>query len=62
MKAGYGVQRMQLSALELESADEVLLGSYQGLSAVAHIDQKPYMSIAAERIAATMEQSYNSKK
>lgn len=62
LKAGYGVQRMQLSALELESADEVILGSYQGLSAVAHIDQRPYMSIAAERIAAIMEQNYKSKK
>ncbi|MBQ4128060.1 MAG: aminotransferase class IV [Alistipes sp.] len=62
MKVGYGVQRMQLSALELESADEVLLGSYQGISAAAHIDNRPYMSIAAERIAAAMEQIYNSKK
>lgn len=62
MKAGYGVQRMQMSALELESADEVLIGSYQGLSAVSHINQKAYMAIAAERIAAIMEQNYNSKK
>ena len=62
MKAGYGVQRMQLTALELESADEVLMGSYQGISAAAHIEQKAYMSIGAERIAAIMEQSFNNKK
>lgn len=62
MKVGYAVQRMQLSALDLESADEVLIGNWQGISAVAHIEQKPYMSIAAERIAQAMEQNVNSKK
>ena len=62
MKAGYEVQRMQLTAMELESADEVIIANYQGLSAVAHIDNKPYMSIISERLATTMEQSYNNKK
>ena len=62
MKAGYSVQRMQLTAMEVESADEVIIANYQGLSAVAHIDNTPYMSIISERIAATMEQSFNNKK
>ena len=61
-KAGYTVQRMQLTALELESADEVIIANYQGLSAVSHIDNVPYMSIISERIAAIMEQSFNNKK
>jgi branched-subunit amino acid aminotransferase/4-amino-4-deoxychorismate lyase len=62
MKAGYGVQRMQLTAMELESADEVILSNYQGLSAVAHIDNTPYMAIVSERLAATMEEIFNNKK
>ncbi|MBR4853328.1 MAG: aminotransferase class IV [Alistipes sp.] len=62
MKAGYGVQRMQLTAMELESADEVIIANYQGLSAVAHIDNAPYMAIVSERLAAAMEEIYNNKK
>ena len=39
----------------LQDAEEVAIASWQGITAINHIDSKPYMSIIAERIVAQME-------
>lgn len=50
-RAGYELRYEALHQADLTSADEVLIMSWQGVSAVEHINGKPYMAILAERIA-----------
>ena len=52
---GFEVEQKQLTVEMLQDAEEVVIASWQGLTAINHIDSKPYMSIIAERIAAQME-------
>lgn len=53
--AGYEIVYDHLQQSDLATADEVLIMSWQGLSAVSHINAKPYMSIIAERISKEFE-------
>lgn len=54
-KAGLPLEKRQLKADDLNSADEVLRISWQGVTAMAHVDGRAYMSILAERIAREFE-------
>lgn len=49
------VEHTQLTVEMLQDAEEVLIASWQGITAINHIGNKPYMSIIAERIVAQME-------
>lgn len=51
----FTVEHKALSVEMLKQADEVLTASWQGISAIAHIDSKPYMAIIAERLAQEIE-------
>ncbi|MBO7330728.1 MAG: hypothetical protein J6U52_02945 [Alistipes sp.] len=51
----FKVEHAPITVQSLKEADEVLIASWQGITAIAHIDNKPYMSIIAERIATEME-------
>jgi branched-subunit amino acid aminotransferase/4-amino-4-deoxychorismate lyase len=52
---GFEVEQKQLTVEMLQDAEEVAIASWQGITAINHIDSKPYMSIIAERIVAQME-------
>ncbi|MBR5863382.1 MAG: aminotransferase class IV [Alistipes sp.] len=52
---GFKFERKPLTIQMLKDADEVLTASWQGISAIAHIDSKPYMAIIAERLAREIE-------
>lgn len=49
------VERAPLTVQQLKDADEVLILSWQGITAIGHIEGKPYMSIIAERLAQEIE-------
>lgn len=49
------VEHAPLTVKMLQEADEVLALSWQGITAIGHIDNRPYMSIIAERMAAEIE-------
>lgn len=52
---GYKVEIAPITVTMLQSADEVLILSWQGITAIGHIEGKPYMSIIAERLALEIE-------
>lgn len=58
---GLKVERKRLMVSDLKDADEVFSVNWQGVTAMAHIGQQPYMSIMAEKIAQKMEQAANKK-
>lgn len=53
--AGLKLLRRPLACDDLKTADEVLFVSWQGVTSVSHIENKPYMSIIAEKLARQME-------
>ncbi len=54
-KAGYKVECRTLKRADLATADEVIVMSWQGLTAMQTVNGKPYMSIIAENIAKEFE-------
>lgn len=54
-KAGYKVEYSTLKRADLATADEVIVMSWQGLTAMQTVNGKPYMSIIAENIAKKFE-------
>lgn len=46
----------------LQSADEILYVTYQGITSIARIGRRSYMNILAENIAEAMEEIYQSDK
>ena len=54
-KAGLPVEKRRLRRSDLTSADEVLQLSWQGITAMAHVDGRAYMAIIGERIAQELE-------
>lgn len=54
-EASLAVVSRPLTRDDLASADEVLTVNYQGVTSIARIDGKPYMSIIAEKLAECME-------
>jgi hypothetical protein len=39
----------------VQDADEVFISSWQGITALAHINEQPYMTTIAEQLSAQME-------
>lgn len=54
-KLGYKLFHSPISVEQIKYADEVLYCTWQGITAFAHIEGRPYMDILAERIAKHME-------
>ena len=54
-KAELPVEKRRLRRSDLTSADEVLQLSWQGITAMAHVDGRAYMAIIGERIAQELE-------
>ena len=54
---GLTIERKRLMTSDLKYADEVFSANWQGITAIAHIGQQPYMSILAEKIAHQMERA-----
>ena len=54
-KARLPVEKRRLRRSDLTSADEVLQLSWQGITAMAHVDGRAYMAIIGERIAQELE-------
>ena len=54
-RASLAIHRQPLTLDDLAAADEVLTVNFQGITSMARIGNKPYMSIIAERLAACME-------
>ena len=54
-KAGFPIEKRRLLRSDLKSADEVLQLSWQGITAMAHVDGRAYMAIIGERIAQELE-------
>lgn len=54
-RASLTIRRQPLTTDDLAAADEVLTVNFQGVTSIARIGRKPYMSIIAERLASCME-------
>lgn len=52
---GLKVEHATLTVKQVQAADEVFIVSWQGITAMAHINQRPYMTTVAEQLAAQME-------
>lgn len=52
---GLKVEHTTLTVQQVQSADEVFFTSWQGITAMAHINQRPYMTTVAEQLSAQME-------
>lgn len=61
-KIGLKVVERRLMVSDLAEVDEVFTANWQGITAMAHIADQPYMSIMAEKIARAMEQSAQLKR
>ncbi|MBE6200368.1 MAG: hypothetical protein E7138_08780 [Rikenellaceae bacterium] len=55
LRLGYKVEHAPITVKMLQSAHEVLILSWQGITAVSHIESKPYMSVISERLALEIE-------
>lgn len=53
--AGVKIERKRIMVSDLKDADEIIYVNWQGVTAIAHLNNKPYMSIMAEKIAKAME-------
>ena len=54
-RLNFKVEHAPLTVQHLKEADEVLILSWRGITALGHIDNKPYMAIIAERLAQEIE-------
>lgn len=61
-RAGMSIEHKRLTATDLNDADEVFTACWQGITSMAHIGKRIYMSIMAEKIAIEMEAAAKSKR
>jgi branched-subunit amino acid aminotransferase/4-amino-4-deoxychorismate lyase len=54
-KMGLKVEHTTLTVKQVQDADEVFISSWQGITALAHINEQPYMTTIAEQLSAQME-------
>lgn len=57
-RLGLQVVYSGMSVEQLKSADEVFTANWQGLTSMAHINHRPYMSILTEQLAQEMENEH----
>ena len=58
VKLGLQVIRGPITVEQTKLADEIFVSSWQGITSVAHIDNRPYGSTLSERIAIGMEEEF----
>ncbi|MBQ1253548.1 MAG: aminotransferase class IV [Alistipes sp.] len=58
VRLGLKVAHENITVQQLKDADEVFILSWQGITAMGHINQRTYMSTLAERLAAEMEKQF----
>lgn len=57
-RLGLTIEHSTLNVEQIKSADEVFTANWQGLTSMAHINQRPYMSVLTEQLAQEMENEH----
>lgn len=59
--AGYAVEARPFGPAELPQIDELLWLDHRGITALSHIDGRPLLALAAERIAEALEKRFSKR-
>ncbi|MBQ2373509.1 MAG: aminotransferase class IV [Alistipes sp.] len=58
MRLGLQIKHTDINIEHIKSADEVFSVNWQGITSMAHINQRPYMAVLAEKLASEMENEH----